>query len=216
MNNLVDILKKVGGIITDSHIVYTSGKHGSVYLNKDSIYPHATETAKVGKIFAEKFKNRDIDVVAAPAIGGTLLSQWTAYFLSKLKNKEILGVYTEKDKGTTATAAETDQIFRRGYDKYIKGKKVLVLEDLTITGLSVKKTVAAVRNAGGEVVAVAVMFNRDPKHINSDFIGAPFYALEDFPAQAFVAEECPLCKKGVPINTEVGHGKEFLEKKNKI
>lgn len=215
MNNLVDILKKVGGIITDSHIVYTSGKHGSVYLNKDSIYPHATETAKVGKIFAEKFKNRDIDVVAAPAIGGTLLSQWTAYFLTKLKKKEILGVYTEKDKGTTATAAETDQIFRRGYDKYIKGKKVLVLEDLTTTGLSVKKTIAAVRNAGGKVVAVAVMFNRDPKHINSKFIGAPFYALEDFPAQAFPAEDCPLCKKGVPINTKVGHGKQLEAQRQK-
>lgn len=215
MNNPVDILKKVGGIITDSHIVYTSGKHGSVYLNKDSIYPHATETAKIGKIFAEKFKDMDIDVVAAPAIGGTLLSQWTAYFLSHLKKKEVLGVYTEKDKGTTATAAETDQIFRRGYDKYVKGKKVLVLEDLTTTGLSVKKTVAAVRNAGGEVMAVAVMFNRDPKHINSDFIGAPFQALQDFPAEAFAAEDCPLCKKGVPINTKVGHGKEFLAKKKK-
>ncbi len=214
-SNVVAILKKVGGIITDSHIVYTSGKHGSVYLNKDAIYPHAIETAKIGKIFANKFKNKDIDVVVAPAVGGTLLSQWTAFYLSKLKHKEVLGVYTEKDKGTTATAAESDQLFRRGYDKYINGQKVLVLEDLTTTGLSVKKTVAAVRKNGGKVVAVAVMFNRDPKHINSKFIGAPFYVLENFPAQAFPEKECPLCKKGIPINTKVGHGKEYLEKRKR-
>ena len=44
----------------------------------------------------------DIDTVAAPALGGIILSQWTAYHLSELKGKEILGVYTEKDsrKGT--------------------------------------------------------------------------------------------------------------------
>lgn len=164
-------------------------------------------------MFAAKFKKKNIHVVAAPAIGGTLLSQWTAYYLSKLKHKDILAVYTEKNKGTTATAAESEQIFRRGYDKYLKGKNVLVLEDLTTTGLSVKKTIEAVKKAGGKVVAVGVMFNRDPKHIDSDFIGAPFTALQDFVAKAYSPEDCPLCKKGVPINTKVGHGKEFLEHK---
>ncbi len=31
---------KIGVVITDSHIVYTSGKHGAEYVNKDAIYPH--------------------------------------------------------------------------------------------------------------------------------------------------------------------------------
>src|SRR3989339_312907 len=114
MNNVVGILKKVGAILTDDHFVYTSGKHGSVYINKDFLYPHTRETAQVGKMFAEKFKNKAIDVVAAPAVGGTILCTWTAYYLSKLKNKEVLSVYTEKDKGTIASAAESEQIFRRG------------------------------------------------------------------------------------------------------
>lgn len=212
-NGVVKILKKLGAIITDSHIVFTSGRHGSVYLNKDALYPHTKETSMVGKMFAEKFKNKDIDVVVAPAVGGTILTQWTAYFLSKLKKKEVLSAYTEKDKGTTASAAESDQLFRRGYDKYIKGKNVLVLEDLTTTGLSVKKTVQAVKNAGGKVVAVCVMVNRDPKNVNSNFIGAPFSSLDVFPAQSFAENECPLCKKNVPINTSVGHGKQYLAKK---
>ncbi len=34
-NNIVSLLKKVGAILTDDHFVYTSGKHGSVYINKD-------------------------------------------------------------------------------------------------------------------------------------------------------------------------------------
>ena len=215
MNNIIKILKKVGAIITNDHFVYTSGKHGSVYINKDFLYPHTKETSQVGKMFAEKFKNKDIEVVAAPAVGGTILCQWTAYYLSKLRKKEVLSVYTEKDKGTTSSAAESEQIFRRGYDRFIKGKKVLVLEDLTTTGISVKKTVMAVKKAGGKVVAVCVMVNRDPKNVNAKLVDAPFYCLGVFPAQAFDEGVCPLCKKNVPINTKIGHGKKYLETKNK-
>lgn len=215
MDNVVDILKKIGAVITDSHFVYTSGKHGSVYINKDALYPHTEMTSEVGKMFAKKFKDEEIDVVAAPAVGGTILTQWTAYHLSKLKNKEILSVYTEKDKGTTASAAESEQMFRRGYDKFVKGKKVLVLEDLTTTGISVKKTVDAVKKAGGEVIAVCVMVNRDPDHVDSELVGAPFSALGVLKASAFDESVCPLCKENVPINTNVGHGKKYMEAKGK-
>ena len=214
-DDVVSILKGVGAIITDSHIVYTSGKHGSVYINKDALYPHTELASRVGEMFAETFKDLDVDVVAAPAVGGTILAQWTAYHLSKMKGKEILMAYTEKDKGTTASAAESEQIFRRGYDKIVKGKKVLVLEDLTTTGISVKKTADTVRATGGTVVAVGVMVNRDPEHVNSDLIGAPFTALGVLKAAAYDEASCPLCKQGVSINTSVGHGKKYLEEKGK-
>ena len=126
-STIIDILKNVGAVLTDDHFVYTSGKHGSVYINKDALYPHTTETSQVGLIFAQKFKDRDIDVVAAPALGGIILSQWAAYHLSRLKGKEVLGVYTEK-------TPEKNQVFTRGYDRLVKGKNVLVIEDLTTTG----------------------------------------------------------------------------------
>ncbi len=214
MSDVISILKKVGAVLTNDHFVYTSGKHGSVYINKDAVYPHTKETSQIGKMFAEKFKNKDIDAVVAPAVGGTILSQWTAYHLSELKKKEVLSAYTEKDKGTLAGASESEQIFRRGYDKIVVGKKVLVLEDLTTTGISVKKVVDSVRAIGGTVVAVCVMVNRDPEHVNAETIGAPFSSLGVLKAEAFEANVCPLCKKGVPINTKIGHGKKFLEEKS--
>ncbi len=211
-NEVVEILKKIGAVITDSHFVYTSGKHGSVYINKDALYPHTQETSRVGELFAQKYKDLDIEVVVAPAVGGTILSQWTAYHLSHLKNKEVLSTYTEKDKGTTASASESEHIFRRGYDKIIKGKKVLVIEDLTTTGMSVKKVVTAVKRAGGIVAAVCVMINRDPEHVNAKTLGFPFDCLGVIPAHAYNETECPLCQKGIPINTELAHGKEYLQK----
>lgn len=214
-DDVISILKRVGAILADDHFVLTSGKHSPVYINKDTLYLHTQETSEIGKKFAEKYKDDDVDVVAAPAVGGTILSQWTAYHLSKLKGKEILSVYTEKDKGTLASAAESEHIFRRGYDKAVKGKKVLVLEDLTSTGISVKKVVAAVRKAGGTVVGVCVMVNRDPEHVTSQVVDAPFSALATFRVDQFDAGACPLCQKEVPINTVIGHGKTFLEEKSK-
>lgn len=210
MRDIIKILKKVGAIISDSHIVGTSGRHMSVYLNKDALFPYAQEASKVGKLFAEKYKQRDIEVVVGPAMGGIILAQWTAYHLSKMKKKVIFGVYTEK-------TTENGQQFKRGYDKFVKGKKVLVIEDLTTTGGSVKKVVDTVREVGGEVVEVCVMVNRDEKLANSQTVGAPFSALAVYPVESYLEEECPLCKQSVPINTTVGHGKAFLEKqKNKI
>jgi len=207
-DEVIKLLKKSGGLITDSHLIYTSGRHGSVYINKDALYPHTAFSSRIGELFALKHIELNIDVVAAPALGGIILSQWTAYHLTKIKNKEILGVYTEKTE-------DKSQIFTRGYDKLVTGKNVFVVEDLTTTGGSVKKVVDSIRKIGGNVIAVSVMVNRDPELVNSGSIGAPFSSLTVLKAESFPAEDCPLCKKNVPINTTIGHGRKFLEAKAK-
>ncbi|MBI4991133.1 hypothetical protein HZB96_03505 [Candidatus Gottesmanbacteria bacterium] len=165
-DEVLAIFKKTGGYITGSHIVYTSGKHGEVYLNKDAIYPHTKEISAICLEIAKKFKDKGIEVVSAPALGGIILSQWTAYHLSLLTNREVLGVYTEN-----------------------------------------------VRKAKGQVVAVCVLVNRDSDNINSKTIGALFYPLAEVKMQAWEEKDCPLCQKNVPINTTVGKGREYLEKK---
>lgn len=204
--DVLAIFKKTGGYITGSHIVYTSGKHGEMYLNKDAIYPHTKEISSICEEIAKRYEDKGIQVVAAPALGGIILSQWTAYHLSELTGKEILGVYTEK-------TPEKNQIFTRGYDKLVKGKKVLVVEDITTTGGSVMKVVASVKAAGGEVVGICVIANRNPDEINSKTLGLPYQSLAEIRMQAWDEDKCPLCKKGVPINTTVGKGREFLNKK---
>lgn len=204
MKDIFEILKESEALITDNHFVYTSGKHGSVYINKDAIYPHTEKASEVGQLFAEKIKDLDIDVVVGPMIGGIILSQWTAFHLSKLKSKEILGVYTEKD-------SENNQVFgRRGYDKLVAGKNILIVEDLTTTGGSVRKVVDTVKTAGGKVISVGVMIDRSDNGMTEEIIGAPFFTLGRLTTEVFDAKDCPLCKNKVPINTKIGHGKKFL------
>ncbi len=204
---VIDILKKVNAVITDSHFVGNSGKHFATYINKDALYPHGKETSRMGRIFAEKTRDLGIEVVVGPALGGIILSQWVAHHLSELSGKEVFAVYTEK-------TPEGGMALTRGYDKFVAGKKVLVIEDLTTTGGSVKKVMEAVRAAGGIISAVSVMVNRTPKEVTSEFFGVPFLPLAELEVPNYEDSECPLCKSGVPINTLVGHGKKYLEAKN--
>jgi len=180
-DEVLGVFKKLSGYITNDHIVYTSGKHGETYLNK---------------------------AVAAPALGGIILSQWTSYHLSEMTGVEVLGVYTEK-------TPDKNQIFTRGYDKLVKGKRVLIVEDITTTGGSVMKVIASVKSSGGEVVGVCVLANRNPDEINSKTLGFPYQSLAEIRMQAWDEKECPLCKKGVPINTTVGKGRDYLKSKGK-
>lgn len=199
------ILKGLDAVITDSHIVYTSGKHGSIYVNKDAVYPHTKETSSLCFVIARFFSNYDVDVVIAPALGGIILSQWVAYYMSEMMGREIFGVYAEKDGDQFA--------IRRGYDKFVRGKNVLVLEDIITTGGSVKKVVEAVRAIDGNVIGVGALCNRG--NIQTKDIGdvPGIFSLIELDLEAWDEADCPLCAKGVPMNTDVGKGKEFLARK---
>ena len=196
---IIKILERVGALL-HGHFVGASGRHLDTYINKDALYPNTKEVSKVGRLIAQKNKNLNIDVIVAPALGGIILSQWTAYHLSKLKKKKILGIYTEKDK-------DDNQVLRRGYDKLVKGKNILIVEDITTTGGSVKKVIESVRMAGGKVKRASVMVNRDSKNVNSTTIGALFSSLGILAAKSWDKNDCPMCKKGIPIDTQVGHGR---------
>ena len=199
------MMKRVGAIMTDGHFVGTNGRHMATYINKDRLISHPKYSSQIGRLFANKYKNKKIEVVVAPSVAGIPLSQWTAYHLSKVSKKEVLSIYTEK-------TSNNNQILKRGYDFLVKKKRVLIVEDVTTTGSSVKKVIASVKMAGGKVVGVIVIINRDPKLVSSKSVGVPFSALEVLRVASYEAKNCPLCKRSIPINTSLGHGKKFLEK----
>ncbi len=193
------VLGEARAIITGSHIVYTSGKHGSAYVNKDAVYPSTARVAELCRFLADASTPHRPEIVCGPAMGGIILAQWTGHHLG------LPAVYAEK-------APEGGMVLRRGYDKLVAGKRVLVVEDILNTGGSVKDAVAAVRAAGGIVVAVAALVNRGA--VTAADVGVPaLVALLDIALDAWDADACPLCRDGVPVNTDVGKGREFLAKR---
>ena len=204
---VLQVLANVGAVIANSHIVYTSGKHGTAYVNKDAVYPHTKETSDLCRAIAEQFADESVEVVIAPAIGGVILSQWIAHHLSEITRREVFGVYAEK-----AESGDTF-IIKRGYDKLVAGKNVLVVEDVLTTGGSAKKVVEATRALGGNIVGLGILCNRGG--ITPQDVADPpkLFALVNVKLDAWDEAECPLCAKSVPINTDVGKGREYLARK---
>jgi orotate phosphoribosyltransferase len=196
--DVIKLLETKGAILTGVHVVYTSGKHGGVYINKDALYPDTDAVSALCREFAERFAGRGVQVVAAPAIGGVALSQWTAHHLGK-----ALAVYAEKQP-------DGSFVFRRGYDKLLAGRRTLLVEDILTTGGSLKAVIEAARAAGAEVVGAAAICNRGG--VTAEQIGIPgeLIALANFALESWNADECPLCARGMPIDTNVGKGRSVV------
>ena len=204
----LDIFKSAGAIITDTHVVYASGLHGNTYLNKDAVYPHTEKISELCRLIAERFKGRGVEVVAGPTIGGVILAQWVAHHLGGLDGRKILAIFAEEE---ALPNGDKRRFFKRGYDKLIAGRKVLAVEDILTTGGSIKKVVDAVKALGGDVVGCAALANRGG--VRDEDVGAKVTALIDITLKAWKENDCPLCKKKVPVNTEVGKGREWLARR---
>lgn len=200
------ILAGVGALLTNDHFVATSGKHISTYINKDALYPHTLATEQLCREIAAQFRQHTIDIVVGPVVGAVILAYAVARSLTELTSHEVLCAYAEK-------TGDGGFEIRRGYDRLIRDKRVLVVEDVLTTGGSVRKVVEAIRAVGGEVVAIAALCNRGGVTA-SDLAQVPeLRALVTIPLDAWDAAECPLCARGVPINVEVGKGREFLARR---
>ncbi len=234
---VLEILNRTGAVITGSHIVYTSGKHGSVYVNKDALFPHDNETSLLCEAIAWQFRDEGVEVVVAPAIGGVILSRRVSHRLAKLTGRKIPGVYAERDeetilraeadisltfgatgkamvahlkKGDELVVKKPSFVLKRGYDDEVRGRKVLVVEDILTTGGSARRVVEATRAFGGEVVGVGVICNRGGVR-PADLADAPkLFAVVNLTLDTYDEADCPLCRDGVLMNTTLGKGKGWL------
>ncbi|MDP3740721.1 MAG: phosphoribosyltransferase family protein [bacterium] len=203
---VLEVLREVGAVITNSHLVYASGRHGSAYVNKDAVYPHTRQASMLARAIAERFFfGKVIDAVVAPAVAGCILSSRVADHLCALTGRDVLAIYADKDGDNF--------VIKRGQDKLIAGKSVLVVEDVLTTGASARKVVEEVRRLGCNVVGLGVLCNRGgvtPENVG----GVPeLTALVNVSLDSWEEADCPLCAQGVPINTDVGKGREFLAKR---
>ena len=204
---VLQVLNRVGALITGSHIVYASGLHGDAYVDKDMVYPHTQDTSRLCRSIAERFVASGAEAVVGPEKGGIILSQWTARHLSELTGREVLAFYAEKTENGGFV------IRRGGAAGRLPGKRVLVVEDVLTTGRSARKVIEVTRAMGSEVVGLGVLCNRGGV-TPQDVANPPeLFALVNVTLKSWDEAECPLCEQGVPINTEIGKGREFLAQK---
>ncbi|MBI2042046.1 MAG: orotate phosphoribosyltransferase [Candidatus Nealsonbacteria bacterium] len=174
------------------HFELTSGRHAEKYLDKAIVLAHTTECCDICWQIAQEVGMHYIDVeaVVGPAYGGIILSHNVARALEDFCG-EVLALFTEKDK-------QGKQVLKRGYKKLLAGKKVLIVDDILTTGGSIKQVIKEVEDAGGQVMAVAVICNREGV-TSKDIGGYPLFSLWNTNIESWESDNCPLCKENIPL-----------------
>lgn len=202
------MLVDAGAILSDDHFVYISGDHGSGWIDKDVIFVDLARVARLGQMLAELVRPFNAEIVCGPATGGLITAQWTAWALG------VPAVFAEHDGPRSDRELRGAFALHRGYDRLVHGRRVVVVDDVVNTGHSVRQTVAAVRAAGGVVTAAAALVHRG--NVDAAGLGVDHYAyLLEHDIPSWPSADCPLCRKGVPVNTQHAHGQDFLDARAK-
>lgn len=202
------LLTEADAILANDHFVYISGDHGSGWIDKDAIYPHTDRVERLCRGMADEVRGWNAEVVCGPATGGMIVAEWTAHELG------ALSIFTEHDPSEQSEALRGRFVLRRGYDHIVSGKRVLVVDDIVNTGLSLRQTADAVRGAGGQVIGAACLVSRG--NVDNTELGVErFTYLLEYKIPVWPASECKLCRAGVPINTQYAHGREYLARRAK-
>ena len=143
-DKVLELLKKTNSIL-EGHFLLSSGLHSSQYLQCARLLQHPVYAEEVCSKIAIKFKDADIDVVVAPALGGILVSYEVARSLG------VRGLFVERINGKMQ--------LRRGFE-LMKNERVLVVEDVITTGLSTREVIAIVKAHNAKLAGIGCIIDR--------------------------------------------------------
>jgi len=168
------------GALLEGHFILSSGLHSDRYIQCALVLQHPRVAEQLCSELAAKLRHLSATVVAAPALGGVIVSHEVARALG------LRALFTERQ--------ESVMTLRRGFS-LAPGEPTLVVEDVITTGGSTRETMATVEQAGGKVVGVGALIDRSGGTVD---LGVPKTALVTLSVQNYNPNDCPLCKSGLP------------------
>ena len=179
-----EVMKKFedAGAIQKGHFKLTSGVHSDTYIQCAQVMQHPGFMHNLCSELGKKFRGDDIDIIVGPAIGGIIM----AHVMAQVLGPWVRAIFTEREN--------RKMTLRRSFE-INKGEKVLVVEDVTTSGSSVREVIDIVKSRQGKVVGVGVLIDRSGGKV--DF-GIKTEKLLTVDIKTYLPEECPLCKKGIP------------------
>ncbi|MGM0436849.1 MAG: orotate phosphoribosyltransferase [Bacillota bacterium] len=178
---IIELFKKTD-VIQTGHFELSSGRHTDTYLQCAKIMQYPEYTNKLAKEIAEFWTEEDIDLVVGPAIGGIIIS----YAVASVMN--LRNIFSERKDGKMK--------FRRNLDVK-ENENVLIVEDVVTTGGSVREVITLLEESNANIVGISSLVDRSNGEVEFDYQFKPLVKLE---VDSFKANNCELCKKGIPIN----------------
>jgi len=183
-DQLVLSLFRESDALLQGHFKLTSGKHSEWYFEKIRLIEKPAALEKIVGLLGEKIQleSPDFDYVVSPAYGAIAIG-----FLAALK----LG-----KRFAFSQRVEEKMSIRSGFSG-LAGARAVIVEDILTTGGSIQEVVACLKELGVAIKGIYVLVDRSGGGVPVE--GKPVGSLLALKVQAFEPEDCPLCKKGIPL-----------------
>lgn len=174
VDEVLGIFRETGAVL-EGHFILTSGLRSPIFLQKARVFMHADKTEKLCRALAAKIRenvSERIDYVVGPAIGGLIPAYETSRHL------QVPAIWVEREGGE----------FRLRRFEIEQGARIVIVEDIVTTGLSIRETVDCMRALDAEVVAAACIIDRSAGKAS---VGVPLIALAEYEVPAYPADRLP-------------------------
>jgi orotate phosphoribosyltransferase len=191
-------LQKYEVLMLNGHFDFGNGYHGTLYLNPHTLFRYPSTIWRFAQDLLDVLPASilaETEVVAGPVTGGALLGHTLAGLLDSRR---------ELTRPPTIFAPfgvdqECGQALSRFYQQQVRGRKVLLVDDVRNTGQTFARCAALVGEGGGTVIATAEIYDRMEAVVD---LGVPNIALAEYKApDNYPVAECPLCRSGVAVTT---------------
>lgn len=197
-NNLISLN------ITPGHFA-TSSSHINYYIDMTSLKSRRNEAKAVAKALVQEYvATTVIDTIVCldgtEIIGAYLADELTSAGLLSANIHNTVYIITPEQN------SNGQLIFRENFMPMIVGKNVLVILATATTGKTIKTALECIEYYGGKIAGVTSIFSA-AREIHNQHVNTIF-TTEDITGYAtYPANECPLCKSGIPINAIINsHG----------
>jgi orotate phosphoribosyltransferase len=189
-------LQRFQVLMLNGHFDFGNGYHGTLYLNPHQLFRYPSTIWRFAQDLLDILPASVLDVtevVAGPVTGGALLGHTIAGLLDSRREisrpPTLFAPFTvDQDCGQTLS---------RFYQQQVRGRNVLLVDDVRNTGQTLARCATLVRENGGEVLATAEIYDRLEAIADA---GVPNIALAEYKApDNYIAADCPLCRSGVPV-----------------
>ncbi len=168
---------KRDGLVREGHFAYRSGRHSGVLLDRDRLLADPGSASHMGYVLAKRFFTDHVATVAAPSIWGAGLAQWVGYFLEPRAK-----VVYATPKGGALTIAENAA-------ELIRDQRVLLIDNLIISGETLGHFGTVIEELGAEVVGVGTLWNSGDERVGDHTI----FGLLNTLYESYPVDRCPLC-----------------------
>jgi len=185
---VTELLRETGAL-REGHFEFPTGLHSGHYFQMPLAMRYHGN-ARVLNVALSRLLRREPEVLAAlpdcaivaPAAGGIPV----AFGVREALNADQI-FWAEKDEG------------RYHFRQYVdaQGIKCILVDDVVRSGKVITQMVDLIRNAGATVVAIGSLVHFKDAHVETGDI--PYYSLLEVDTRFLAPSDCPLCRKGVPV-----------------